>query len=216
MPWSPTLRSSSAFCGGSERVPGAADVRLGRPLVPDGETDDITAVQSRVREEELAAPVDAIHDRLVLLVRAFTPKADHRERPRRAELPTGLVPHPALEELSEADRFPDPLLQSLAAVAAEDGPQLERPEAASERQPVVREALRLVAGAKVFGHETEGRAKRLRLSRPEERAVHRREQPLVRVDDERVRAADARLRPAQLGAHPRRPRVGRVDVQPDP
>ena len=51
-------------------------------------------------------------------------------------------------------------------------------------------------------------------ARPEQRAVHRREHPLVRVDDERVGALDARERPALLLADHRRARVGGVDVQP--
>ncbi len=52
--------------------------------------------------------------------------------------------------------------------------------------------------------------------RPEQRAVHRREHPLVRVDDERVGPLDALERPPVLGAHHRRAGVRGVDVQPRP
>ena len=52
------------------------------------------------------------------------------------------------------------------------------------------------------------------LARPQRRAVHRREEPLVGVDDERVRSLDPGLRPAQLRADPGRARVGGVDVEP--
>ena len=56
---------------------------------------------------------------------------------------------------------------------------------------------------------------RLRPPRPDGRAVHRREEPLVRVDDDRVGVLDAVEAPAELGADGGRARVGRVDVEPD-
>ena len=166
-------------------------------------------------DEGLAASVHALEDRLVFLVRGVAAKADDGERTPRAELPARLVANPPLEELGEADRLADPRLQPLAAVATEDRPQLERPEASAERRAVLGDVVHLVAGAQVLGDEAERRAQGLGAAGPEQRAIHRREQPLVRVDDERVRALDALLRPARLRADPRGSGVGGVDVEPD-
>ena len=46
-------------------VPGAADVRLGGPDVPDGEADDVAAAQAGVRQEDFAAVVHGVQQALV-------------------------------------------------------------------------------------------------------------------------------------------------------
>ena len=51
--------------------------------------------------------------------------------------------------------------------------------------------------------------------RPQRRAIDRREQPLVRVDDDRIGALDSLPGPAELRADHRRAGVRGVDVQPD-
>ena len=106
------------------------------------------------------------------------------------------------------------LLEPFAAVAAQHGPELQRAEAAAERRPVVGEGVRVVVGAQVLRRERERRPQLVGARRPEERAVHRRHQPLVRVDDERVGELDAILRRPLLLADPGRARVRRVDVEP--
>src|SRR5207237_4629301 len=55
-----------------ERVPRTPDVVLGRALVPDREAEDVSAVQPRVGDEDLAARVDALEQRFVLLVGRVT------------------------------------------------------------------------------------------------------------------------------------------------
>ena len=190
-------------------------VALGRPLVPDRQPQDVAAVELRVRDEDLAARVDPLEDRLVLLVRAFAAEADERELSRRAKLPAGLVAHPALEQLGEPDRLPDPRLEPFAPVAAQHGPELERAEAPPEGRPVLAEVERALVGrAQELGDERERFAELGGTARPEQRAVHRREHPLVGVDDERVGTLDALEGPAQLRAHHRRAGVRGVDVQP--
>ena len=101
------------------------------------------------------------------------------------------------------------------AVPAQHDPELQRAEAAAERRAVVLQVERGVGRGEVLGDERERLVERLRAPRPERRAVHRREQPLVRVDDDRVGALAAVEAPAKLGADRRRARVGGVDVQPD-
>src|SRR5438105_2332788 len=118
-----TAPSSGAAGGAPDDLPRERDVVFRRPLVADGEPEDVASGEARVRDEDLAAPVHALEDRLVLLVGALPPEADDGERPRRGELPAGLLAHPALEQLRESHRLADPRLQALAAVAAEHGPE---------------------------------------------------------------------------------------------
>ena len=98
-------------------------------------------------------------------------------------------------------------LQALAAVAAQHRPELQRAEAPAERRPVVaRGVQRPRRRPQVLGHEAERLAEVVGPARPEQRAVHRHEQPLVRVDDERVGALDA---VAATSAAPGRPMPSR-------
>src|SRR6266581_3241041 len=115
----------------------------------------------------------------------LVPKADDREGAWRHDLPAQRFPHPALEELREPHRLADPLLQPLPSVAAEHRPELQRPEPAPQRRPVLAQVQRvLVAGAQVLRDESHPRVQVVRAPRAQRRAVDRREQPLVRVDDD--------------------------------
>ena len=83
------------------------------------------------------------------------------------------------------------LLQAPPPVAAQHGPQLERPEAPSERNRDLAEVERVVGRAQVLGDEAERVAEVLLPPRPEHGAVHRDAQPLVRVHADRVGALPA-------------------------
>ena len=50
----------------------------------------------------------------------------------------------------------DHRLQAVAPVAAEHGPELERTEAAAERERVLAQADDVLVDAEVLGHEAEG------------------------------------------------------------
>ena len=113
-----------------------------------------------MREKGLAAPVDPLDDRLVLLVAVVATEADDGEPPRCAELPPRLVTHEPLEQLGKPDGVPDACLQALAPVAAQHRPELERAKAAAERRTVVGETLRFVTRTQVLRHETEGGTQR--------------------------------------------------------
>ena len=134
--------------------------------------------------------------------------------PRRAELPAGLGLDPALEERREPHVLADHLLQPRSTEAAKRGPELQRPEPPPERRGVLTQADHVLAHPQVFRHEAEGAPEVVRAAREEGGAVHRREQPLVRVDADRVGALPAREVVAELGAHGRSAGVGRVDVEP--
>ena len=96
--------------------------------VADRESQHVATVQPGVGDEDLAARIDALEQRLVLLVRRFAAEADDREGPRRAELPAGLVANPALELLGEPDASRGWAPAGHRAVAAQHRPELERPK----------------------------------------------------------------------------------------
>src|SRR6266542_2160842 len=217
---------SSRVCASSpyQRSSNSSGVRPSRSATPGrtsahtstGQPQDEPSVQARAREEDLAARVHPLEQRLVLPVRAVAAEADNRERPRRGQLPARLVPNPALEELRQPDPPPDHLLQALTAGAAQHGPELQRAEASTELDAVLTETDDLVRRAQVLGHHAERSAQRIWSSCPEGGASLRRQEPLVRVDAERVGSLDPLERPAQLGTDHRAARVSRIDVQPDP
>ena len=141
----------------------------------------------------MAASIRTFDDRFVVLVGAVVAKADERKVPRGAQLPSRLLANPAFEQLREPNAVADARLQAFAPVAAEDRPELERAETPSERRPVVGEVVDLLARAEKLGHDAERAAEVVGAARPEERAIHGREEPLVRVDDERVGPLDTGL-----------------------
>ena len=122
--------------------------------------------------------------------------------------------YPALEELREAQVLADHGPQALAPVATEHGPQLEGTEAPTEWQAVLAQADDVLTDAQVLGDEAERVAQVVGAAAEERRAVNRREEPLVRVDAERVGPLPAGEERPQLRAHGGAPGVGGVDVQP--
>src|SRR5213079_457913 len=126
-----------------------------RPRVPDGEPQDVSPLEHGVRDEDLAGRVYAVEERAVLVVGRVAAGADEREVARRDDLPARLGAHPVLEEVREPYAIADRRLEPFAPVAAEHRPELERPEAAAERRPVVGEVLGLVGAAQVLRDEAE-------------------------------------------------------------
>src|SRR5438876_5796765 len=122
-----------------------------------------------MREEELAATVHPLHDRLVVLVGALVAKAHQGEMTGSAHLPARLVTDPALEQLGEPDRLADSRLQALASVTTQNRPELERAKPASEGWAVLGEAVDLLARPQILRHEAERPAQVLRTACPEQR-----------------------------------------------
>ena len=108
----------------------------------------------------------------------------------------------------------DDRLQPIASETPERRPELERAEPPAERGCVLAQADDVLVHPEVLGYEAERTAKVGRPPTEEHRAVHRREQPLVRVDADRVGPLPAGEGCAQLRAHRRRPGIRRVDVEP--
>src|SRR5215831_3790282 len=172
---------SQGLLVGVERLPRPPNIVFARALVPDREPEDVAPVQACVRQENLAAAVDTLDDCLVLLVGTIAAEAHEGEVAGSADFPSGSLLYPLLELFSQPDRFPNARLQPGTSVAPQDRPELERAEAAPERRAVLGEAVDPVARAQELRDEAERAAQVFRPPRPEQRAVHRREEPLVRV-----------------------------------
>ena len=209
----------------SEQLPGPPDVPFLLPRVADRDPDRVLPVELGVRQEDLAAVVDAGHQRFVVRVQlgvrqpgGAVAEADGRERDRREPLPVRLGLDPRGELAAPAAVLADPRRHPLGAEAADQDPELERAEAAAELDPVLVEVvdLALVAACEVLRHEAERVAERLGLPEQQQRGVERREHPLVRVDHDRVGALPAGEQAAVLGGERHRAAVGGVDVQPEP
>ena len=116
--------------------------------------------------------------------------------------------------LREANGVADRVLEPVPTVAAEHRPELERAERAAQSRAVLAEARDVVRRAEVLGDEAEGVSQHVRATRPQRGAALRGEEPLVRVDDDRVDPLDVLERPAVLGADHRGAGVRGVDVEP--
>src|SRR5438105_15335474 len=90
-----------------------------------------------MRQEEVAASIRTLDDRFVVLIGAVVAKADERNVPRSAQLPSRLLANPAFEQLREPNAIADARLQAFAPEAAEDRPRLDRPVEAFDRRPLV-------------------------------------------------------------------------------
>ena len=141
-------------------------------------------------------------------------EAHERERAGRAELPARLRSDPLLEERRQPDVLADDRLQAFAAEAAQRRPERQGPEPAAERRGVLAQADHVLVDPQVLGHEAEGAAEVVRAAAEQRRAPHRREEPLVGVDPDRVGAFPAGEVVTQLRAHRRRAGIGGIDVEP--
>ena len=146
----------------------------------------------------------------------FVPHADGLQR-HRIEHPPRWRPRDLLGEPPRVREIAaEPRLQSRDALLADEEPELERAEAAAQRQAPVAEVLDHAIGgglqiARVRRHHAH---QMLRVAHVIHGAVERRAQPLVRIDDDRVGAFDAVPHPAALGQDHRRSRHRRIDVEP--
>src|SRR4030088_1561504 len=117
--------------------------------------------------------------------------AEHHSRERRRgeqlEVPLGF--DPALQLLPQVDVPGDTLASAVDPKRAQHEPQLESAEPATERSSVVHEVAYGLAFCRrqVSRGETERTLKELFACAVQDAAVDWREQPLVRIDEERVR-----------------------------
>ena len=123
----------------------------------------------------------------------------------------------------ECDVAPQVALDAATSIGAHHQPQGQGAEGAAELNTVVHVIGRRVGvragrgadvGAQVLGHQAERRAQHLRAAGEQHAATHRREQPLVRVDDDRIGPFPAAEQRPQLRNDRGRAAVRGVHVQP--
>src|ERR1700680_1749296 len=121
------------------------------------------------------------------------PEYHRRKRGRRQALEVRLGLDPAPQFLRHLDVGRDPLAGTVDSKRAKHEPQLETPEPAPERGSIVHKVpnrFALTCG-QVSRREAERALEEIFAPAVENAAVDRREQPLMRIDDERVGAVTA-------------------------
>jgi hypothetical protein len=98
----------------------------------DAQTQRQFSIQLGVREKEIAAAIQPIHDGLIRRVSGFVAEADQVQRGGGSEFEVLVVAHPASELLRQFDVAADVVLQAFHAVVANNKPELKRAETAAE------------------------------------------------------------------------------------
>lgn len=204
--------ASGATARAGAQAPGLApqegpcpgDVTFFRTQVAHGQADREPAGQSGVRQEDLARPVDGGHDPGVQLVEPGVhgrigrgpghpgwpePEADRREWHRRESLPVRVGVDPLGELGRQGEVVINPFAQALEPKGSQQDPQLQGAEAPAELGlvfAVVADRRLAIDRPEVLGLQAEGRLEQLHPARKQERCVEWREQPLVRIDHDRI------------------------------
>src|SRR5690606_35161364 len=117
---------------------------------------------------------------------------------------------PSTEPRRKRDMAPQHVPKALRTVTPKDKPELERAEAPPELNPPVAEIdhVRIMGGAEIFGRRAERAEERVRVPDEVRRAVKIGEQPLVRIEHERLGVLHAIEDPAALGEDRRGTGIG--------
>src|SRR6266850_3286091 len=99
----------------------------------DAEAQGKSSVELGMRQINLAAGVQALEQLFIRGIVALEAKADEVQIRWRHDLEARILTHPLRELLRHGDMTPYHRLQSFDAIAADHAPQLQRPEAAAER-----------------------------------------------------------------------------------
>src|SRR5258708_1558022 len=81
-----------------------------------------------MREEEIAAAIQTLHDGLVRLVAALVTEADQVQGRGCGKFKARVITHPLGELLRQLHVLPNVVLQTLDAIMADHEPQLQRAE----------------------------------------------------------------------------------------
>ena len=87
-------------------------------------------IQARMRQVEIAAAIQPIHQRLIHFVPAFVAKANQVERRRCGQFESIVFLHPVREFLRQFDVTANVVLQAFDSVVANHEPQFQRAKAA--------------------------------------------------------------------------------------
>src|SRR5579864_6184974 len=199
------------------QLPHPLDVFARRADVADGETQAELAVEDGVGEEHFARSVDPFDERLVFLITALLPEAYEREWSGRHTLEAAVGIHLARQFLGPRDLVADDLDDAFAAVVAEHEPELQRAKAPAQGYPIIHKVdrARVLGGPEVFRHQRKGAPQDFRTPRIQHADVNGREQPFVRIGDQRIGALAAIENMLEFRRDGGGARVGGVDVQPE-
>ena len=144
-------------------------------------------------------------------------EADDAEGHRRQTLPPGRRVDPPRKRPRQVHVRLEALADARGPEVAQHHPQLQRAEATPELDAGVHQVLhrRGLGGLQVLGDQRERLPQQVHAPAVEDRTVKRREEPLVRVDDQRVGPLRAAEGGAPRGQHRHHARVGRIDMEPD-
>ena len=208
-----------------QEFPGAADVRFLRAHMADGHADGDAPAQARVGKKYLSRPIDRNRAAVRWLRRAPDPAGAGRPDSngnRPPENGTGATrsksacasTHAAncranCKCRSRCSRMPR---------APNDRSTIHSFSARKRRPSWMPVSIRFCASGlrrpQVVGRQRERRSHHIHAPAVERAQIERREQPLVRVDDQRVRALGAVEHVRVRRQHRRGAAVRRVDVQP--
>ena len=216
----------------AEQLPDPFRVAVLAPDVAERNANRELPGEARVGQEDLASPVDRIHQasvqiieprrdvRLGLAARKIAgsiAQADRGERDRGQAFEIRVRVHPGGERGRHFEVMGDPASVSLQPEPAKHQPQLEGTETAPQDRGVlvdIADRSGPVQRAQVLRHERERGPQDIHSARQQQRRIKRCEEPLVGVDDDRVGALPAGEQATLLRQECHGPAVGGVDVQP--
>lgn len=109
-------------CSGADEQPGAVDVAQFGGGLANAEAKSEFSVELGVREEEIAALIETIHEGLVDSVAGAMAETDEIQRSGRGEFKLFIFTDPGSELLGEFDVAADVMLQTFDAVVANHKP----------------------------------------------------------------------------------------------
>src|SRR2546423_3285663 len=205
------------------QLKGAPDVDFGGVDIPDGDPKGIPATDTRVREVNLARCVHPFQDSRVVLVEFFRRHAGrtvaeyHRRKlavGQSFKLHVGI--DPTGKPAGDHDVLLDDRSQALDSEMPDHEPKFERAKPAAEGNAVVHQIhdfLRATHEEKLR-NMTESTLQQVGSPRVEHRAIHRGEQPLVRIHDQGIRPIATVEDVPHLRNNGRGSPVRSIDVKP--
>jgi len=154
-----TATRQSHDCLLANAIPRALDVGQLGVCLTHAQSQRKAVVQSRVRQIQIAALVQAIQQRLVHRIASAVAETDQVQRSGRGQLELIVVTNPGRELLGQLDMAPYVVAQTLNSIVANDKPKLQRTEAAPQRDvpvSIVNNGARFGGlVAQVFGENTQ-------------------------------------------------------------
>lgn len=104
------------------QLPGSLDVALCRIRLSYTNPQRQPIIEARMRQIEVTAAIETVHQGLIDLVSPLVPKADKVQGHRRSDLKAIVIPHPRRKLMRQSNVLPNVMLQSLHTVVPDDEP----------------------------------------------------------------------------------------------